>query len=151
MNRTGGTANAVLSVASGFTVAAGTQNPIAGRAFVLLRDSFDNVLAKGGFATPEGASPYIAMLKSCANRSPDCLKASDAINGAGAAGTRLDAAGKATFTAVPPGTYWIMGSGVLMAPNPADRKVLFWDLRVELRPGANSVTLDQSNATPVHQ
>jgi hypothetical protein len=109
------------------------------------------VLAKGGFATPQGASPYIAMLKSCANRSPDCLKASDAINGAGAAGTRLDATGRATFTAVAPGTYWMMGSGVLMAPNPADRKVLFWDLRVELRPGANSVTLDQSNATPVHQ
>src|SRR3984885_523892 len=150
MNRTGGAANAVLSVISGFAVAAGVQNPIAGRAFVLLRDSFDNVLAKGGFATPEGASPYIAMLKSCANRSPDCLKASDAINGAGAAGTRLDATGKATFTAVAPGPYWIMGSGVLMAPNPADRKVLFWDLRVELRPGANSVTLDQSNATPVH-
>jgi len=150
MNRTGGAANAVLSLTSGFTVAAGTQNPIAGRAFVLLRDSFDNVLAKGGFATPEGASPYIAMLKSCASRSPDCLKASDAINGAGAAGTRLDAAGKATFTAVAPGTYWIMGSGVLTAANPADRKVLFWDVRVELRPGANSVTLDQSNATPVH-
>jgi hypothetical protein len=151
MNRTGEPANAVLSVSSGFTMAAGVQNPIAGRAFVLLRDSFDNVLAKGGFATPPGASPYIAMLKSCANRSPDCLKASDAINGAGAAGTRLNATGKATFTAVAPGIYWIMGSGVLMAPNPADRKVLFWDLRVQLRPGANSVTLDQSNATPVHQ
>jgi hypothetical protein len=150
MNRTG-TANAVLSVSSGIAVAAGAQNPIAGRAFVLLRDSFDNVLAKGGFATPEGASPYIAMLKSCANRSPDCYKATDAINGAGAAGTRLDATGKASFTAVAPGTYWIMGSGVLMAPNPADRKILFWNLRVELRPGANTVTLDQSNATPVHQ
>jgi hypothetical protein len=150
IHRTGGAANAVLSVTSGFTVAAGTQNPIAGRAFVLLRDTFDNVLAKGGFATPDGASPYVAMLKACANRSPDCLKASDAINGAGAAGTRLDATGRATFTAVPPGTYWIMGSGVLMAPNPADRKVLFWDVRVELRPGANSVTLDPSNATPVH-
>src|SRR5580658_4246918 len=43
MTRSGGGANAVLSVTSGFTVAAGTQNPIAGRAFVLLRDSFDNV------------------------------------------------------------------------------------------------------------
>jgi hypothetical protein len=149
MNRTGAAASAVLSVVSGIAPPAGTANPIAGRAFVLLRDSFDNVLAKGGFATPAGASPYIAMLKSCANRSPDCQKASDAINGAGAAGTRLDATGKATFTAVVPGTYYLMGSGVLMAPNPADRKILFWDLKVDLRAGTNSVTLDQGNATPV--
>jgi hypothetical protein len=150
MNRTGAAPNAILSVVSGITPPAGAANPIAGRAFVLLRDSFDKVLAKGGFATPAGASPYIAMLKSCANRSPDCQKASDAINGAGAAGMRLDATGKATFTAVAPGTYYLMGSGVLMAPNPADRKILFWDLRVDLRAGTNSVTLDQSNATPVH-
>jgi hypothetical protein len=150
MNRTGTAPSAVLSVASGIAAPAGTANPIAGRAFILLRDSFDNVLAKGGFATPAGASPYIAMLKSCANRSPDCQKASEAINGAGAAGTRLDATGKATFTAVAPGTYYLMGSGVLMAPNPADRKILFWDLRVDLRAGTNSVTLDQNNATPVH-
>ena len=150
MNPSGAAPDAVLSVASGFAVSAGMPNPIAGRAFVLLRDSFDNVLAKGGFAAPAGASPYIAMLKSCANRSPDCQKASDAINAAGAAGTRLDATGKATFNGVAPGTYYLMGSGVLMAPNPADRKILFWNLKVELRPGANSVTLDQTNATPVH-
>src|SRR5580693_3341997 len=42
--------NAVLSFASGFVAAeAGGANPLAGRAFVLLRDSFDSVLAKGGF------------------------------------------------------------------------------------------------------
>jgi hypothetical protein len=150
MNRNGAAPNAILSVSSGFTVPAGAPNPVAGRAFVLLRDSFDNVLAKGGFATPQGESSYIAMLKACAGRSPDCQKASDAINSAGAAGMRLDGTGKATFAAVPPGTYYLMGSGVIMAPNPADRKMLFWNLRVELRPGTNAVTLDTSNGTPVH-
>jgi len=139
-----------LTVTSGFAAAAGAQTPTAGKMFVLLRDSFDNVLAKGGFPTPEGTSPYIAMLKACANRSPDCYKASDAVNGAGAAGGRLDATGKLTFAAVAPGTYWLMGSGLIGAANPADRKMLFWNMRVELRAGANSIVLDSSNGTVVH-
>jgi len=150
VNPPSGAANAVLTVSSGFSAAAGAQTPIAGKMFVLLRDSFDNVLAKGGFPTPEGTSPYIAMLKACANRSPDCYKASDAVNGAGAAGGRLDATGKLTFAAVAPGTYWLMGSGLIGAANPADRKMLFWNMRVELRAGANSIVLDSSNGTVVH-
>jgi hypothetical protein len=150
MNRTPAAANAVLSVTSGFAAQAGAANPVAGRAFVLLRDSFDNVLTNGGFVTPAGASPYIAMIKECSNRAPDCQTATNAINAAGAAGARLDASGKATFTAVPPGTYYLMGAALVGAANPADRKILFWDVRVELRAGTNSVTLAEANATQLH-
>jgi hypothetical protein len=147
VNPSGAAATAVLTIASEFSVPAGVQNPVAGKMFVLLRDSFDNVLANGGFATPAGTSPYVAMIRACTNRTPDCQKASDAVNGAAAIGGRLDATGTAKFAAVAPGTYWIMGAGVLGAANPADRKMLFWNMRVALRPGANSVVLDPSNAT----
>jgi hypothetical protein len=150
VNPSGAAATAVLTIASGFSAPAGSQNPVAGKMFVLLRDSFDSVLANGGFAAPAGTSPYIAMLKACANRSPDCNKASDAVNGSAATGGRLDATGKGTFAAVAPGTYWIMGSGLIGAANPADRKMLFWNMRVQLRPGTNSVVLDSSNGTVVH-
>jgi hypothetical protein len=150
VNPSGAAATAVLTIASEFSVPAGVQNPVAGKMFVLLRDSFDNVLANGGFATPAGTSPYIAMIRACTNRTPDCQKASDAVNAAGAAGGRLDATGTAKFAAVVPGTYWIMGAGVLGAANPTDRKIFFWNMRVALRPGANSVVLDSSNATVVH-
>lgn len=150
VNPTGAAANAILTLASGFSAPAGGQNPTAGKMFVLLRDNFDNVLANGGFAVPAGSSPYIAMLRACTNRTPDCQKASDAVNASAATGGRLDAAGKGTFAAVAPGIYWIMGSGVVSGATPADRKILFWDLRVELRPGANSVTLDGSNGAVVH-
>jgi hypothetical protein len=150
VNPTGGAANAVLTLASGFSAPAGTQNPVAGKMFVLLRDNFDNVLANGGFAVPAGSSPYIAMLRACTNRTPDCQKASDAVNASAATGGRLDATGHGTFAAVAPGTYWIMGAGVVAGANPADRKMLFWNVRVELRPGANSVTLDGSNGAVVH-
>jgi hypothetical protein len=136
--------NAVLSFASGLAAAqAGGANPLAGRAFVLLRDSFDKVLAKGGFAVPAGTEPYRAMLMACAQRSPDCQTAANAINAASVAGVRADGAGKATLPGVAPGTYYLMGSTVIGG------QILLWDVKVELRGGANTITLNQGNATPV--
>jgi hypothetical protein len=135
--------NAVLSFTSAMAAQAGGRNPLAGRAFVLLRDSFDNVLAKGGFPVPTGTAPYKAMLMACAQRAPDCQTASNAINAATAAGIRADASGKATLPAVAPGTYYLMGSTF------SGGQILLWDVKVELRGGANAIALDQSNATPV--
>jgi hypothetical protein len=136
--------NAVLSVTSGMAAGqAGGANPLAGRAFVLLRDSFDNVLAKGGFPVPAGVAPYRAMLMACAQRAPDCQKASTAINGASVAGVRTDAAGKATLPGVAPGTYYLMGSTF------AGGQILLWNVKVELRGGTNTIALNPGNATPV--
>jgi hypothetical protein len=136
--------NAVLSFASGLAAAqTGGANPLAGRAFVLLKDSFDNVLAKGGFPVPAGIAPYRAMVVACAQRSPDCQTAASAINAASVTGVRADAAGKATLSGVAPGTYYLMGSTF------AGGQMLLWDVRVELRAGANAIVLDQRNATPV--
>ena len=133
--------NAVLAVTSGMAAAqAGGANPLAGRAFVLLKDSFDNVLAKGGFPVPTGIAPYKAMLMACAQRSPDCQRASNAINAATAAGVRADATGRATLPGVAPGTYYLMGSAS------TDGQILLWDVKVELRGGANTIALNQGNA-----
>jgi hypothetical protein len=136
--------NAVLSFTSGFVAAqAGGANPLAGRAFVLLRDSFDSVLAKGGFPVPAGIAPYRAMVAACAQRTPDCQTAATAINRQTVAGVRTDATGKATFAGVVPGTYYLMGSTL------NGGQMLLWNVKVELRGGANTVVLDQRNATPV--
>jgi len=136
--------NAVLSFTSGFVAAqAGGANPLAGRAFVLLRDSFDSVLAKGGFPVPAGIAPYRAMVVACAQRTPDCQTAATAINGQTVAGIRTDATGKATFPGVVPGTYYLMGSMF------SSGQILLWDIKVDLRAGANTIVLNQRNATPV--
>jgi len=136
--------NAVLSFASGFVPAqAGGANPLAGRAFVLLRDSFDSVLAKGGFPVPAGIAPYRAMVVACAQRTPDCQTAATAINGQTVAGVRTDATGKATLPGVAPGTYYLMGSTF------AGGQMLLWNIKVELRGGANTIVLNQGNATPI--
>jgi hypothetical protein len=136
--------NAILSFTSGFVAAqAGGANPLAGRAFVLLRDSFDSVLAKGGFPVPAGSAPYRAMVVACAQRTPDCQTAATAINGQTVAGIRTDATGKATFPGVAPGAYYLMGSMF------SGGQILLWDIKVDLRAGANTLVLNQRNATLV--
>jgi hypothetical protein len=79
----------------------------------------------------------------CAQRSPDCQTASNAINAATAAGVRADRTGRATLPGVAPGTYSLMGSAF------AGGQMLLWDVKVELRGGANNIALNQGNAAVV--
>lgn len=133
--------NAVLSVASGVP---GAPNPLAGHAFVLLRDSLETTLAKGGFQVPAGASAYKTMIMACASKQPNCQTAINALNANTATGIRIGPDGKGTFAGVPPGSYYVMGAA------PLSGHPFLWDYKVELKPGANTVTLSQSNATPVN-
>jgi hypothetical protein len=57
---------------------------------------------------------------------------------------RADVLGKATLPGVPPGTYYLAASGMY------NNQSLYWEVRVDLKPGANSVTLGLSNATPLN-
>jgi hypothetical protein len=57
---------------------------------------------------------------------------------------RADANGRGTFPGVPPGTYFLMISAIY------NRQPLVWGQAVQLSAGANSVTLDQHNATPLN-
>jgi hypothetical protein len=138
-----GVANAVLSIASAMQAAQpGGPNLLAGHTMVLLRMPLEAALAKGGFQVPAGVPPFKAVLNACSAHSPDCQKAVAAMNAETAMGIKLDATGKATMQAVAPGTYYVMGSGGLGG------HVLLWDVRVELKPGANAISLDQQNSTP---
>jgi hypothetical protein len=137
------TGDAVLSVASGFPLQPGVANPFAGHTFVLLRENFDSILTKSGFPIPAGVQPFKAMILGCSQHSPDCPKAVAAINAQTVAGSKLDALGKATLPGVPPGSYYLMGSAA-----PGGQPFL-WNVKIDLKAGANSITLDQRNATPL--
>ncbi|MGB8321358.1 MAG: hypothetical protein WCE52_00210, partial [Candidatus Acidiferrum sp.] len=132
--------NATLSVVSGLASAAGAPNALAGRPYVLLRDSYGNALAKGGVTVPAGTSPYKYVAGICGSRTPECQKAIDAINANAASAARADMKGNATFPGVAPGTYYLMIS------TRYNNQPLIWGQAVELKAGANSVTLDQRNA-----
>jgi hypothetical protein len=136
--------NATLSVLSGFPATPGQPNPLAGRPFILLRDSYGNALAKGGVTVPPGVSPYKYVGTACGTNAPDCPKIKSAINTSAASAVRADANGSGTFPGVPPGTYYLMISAVY------NRQTLIWGQPVQIKPGANSITLDQRNATPIN-
>jgi hypothetical protein len=132
--------NATLSILSGLP---GVPNPLAGRPYVLLRDSYGNVLAQGGVSVPQGVSPYKYAGTACGNRTPDCQKINNAIKASAASAVRADANGRASFPGVPPGTYYLMISVRY------NNQSLVWEQAVPLKAGSNSVTLDQTNAVRI--
>ena len=135
--------NATLAVASGFAVQPGVPDPLAGRPYLLLRQSYGDALANAGVVVPAGVSPYKYAGTACGTGSPDCPKIKAAINTSAASAVRADPTGKGTFPGVPPGTYYLMISALY------SKQQYVWGQAVHLNAGANSITLDLHNATPL--
>lgn len=138
------TATAVLSVNSGFPSQPGIDNPLAGKTFVLFRESFAAFLQRTGrFQGPPGSTakalPLAAWVYSCQIQSPACTQTLYDARPNSVSEAKADLNGRATLPAVPAGTYY------LFAIAPYNQKPLVWDLRVDLKPGANSITLNQTN------
>jgi len=136
--------NATLSIVSGFPAQPGVPNPLAGRPYTLLRDSFASIVAKAGVSVPPGMSAYKALGNACGNHTPDCQKIMDAIKASAASSVRADANGSGIFPGVAPGTYYLMISSRYNNQN------LVWGQPVQLKDGPNSMTLDQHNAAPLN-
>jgi hypothetical protein len=136
--------NATLSIVSGFPAQPGVPNPLAGRPYVLLRDSYANALAKGGISVPPGMSPYKYVGSICTARTPDCQKIMNAVNANAASAVRADPNGGGTFPGVPPGTYYLMISARY------NNQAFTWSQPVQLTAGSNSLALDLHNATPLN-
>lgn len=134
------TGNAVLTVVSGFPAQPGVLNPLAGHPYVLLRDEYNAALKKGGIDVPAGVPAQKFVASTCAARTPECQKVLAVVTADAASAIRADITGKAAFPGVPPGSYYLMISTQFNQQN------LFWGFKVDLQPGANSVTLDQRNA-----
>ena len=137
------TGNAILSVTSGFPAQAGITNPLAGRPYLLLRDNVATVLAKSGVPLPAGIPAQEAIMTACEKQKPECQKYLAAIGADAATGLRSDANGKATLPGVPPGTYYLTASTKIGSLN------LYWNVKLDLKAGANSLVVDQHNAAPV--
>jgi choice-of-anchor C domain-containing protein len=134
--------DAALSVASGFPAGA---NPLAGKWVFLMKDRFDNVLRSIGAPLPPGTSPRQAwqtLTQRC--RPPaDCKNVYGAIATFFAAKMMMPGSGPALFSPnVPAGTYYVMSA------TSVNNSSVVWDVKVELKPGANSVVLDQRNSEP---
>jgi hypothetical protein len=136
--------NAALSIVAALPPQPGVSNALAGRPYLLLRDSYAKALAKGGVSVPAGVSPYKYVGNACASKTPDCQKINDAIKASAASAVRSDANGNGTLPGVPPGIYHLMISARY------NNQSYVWGQPIQLKPGANSVTLDLDNATPIN-
>jgi hypothetical protein len=136
--------NATLTIASGLAPQPGAPSPLAGRPYIILRDSYANTMAHAGVMVPAGTSPYKFAGMACGNKTPDCQKINDAIKAGAISAARADISGSATLPGVPPGTYYLMISTRI------GNQSFIWDHSVQLRSGANSLTLDQRSASPIN-
>ncbi len=139
------TGNAILNITSGFAAQPGVPNPLAGRPMVLLRTDYDSALRGGGITIPAGQTGAKVVAANCANRAnPDCQTAMNAIKAAAVSAIRADANGSAALPGVPAGTYYLMISALY------NKQTLSWSFKVDLKPGVNSLVLDQRNGAPVN-
>ncbi len=142
-------AKAVLTVTSAFAAQTGAANPLASKPLVLFRESFGEFLKrKGMFKGPPGSPAKIPPLGvwayACQTGSPACKQALYEMQPLSAGEVKTDAAGRGVLPAVQPGTYY------LFALAPHNGRLLVWDLRVDIKPGANSVALDPRNSAPLN-
>jgi hypothetical protein len=136
--------SAVLSLESGFPTLAGSANPLAGKTFLLLDVSLESAVTSAGLKVPAGTPVAKAVGAACANgMSPECQLVGTAMNSHSKASGKADANGKLQFAALPAGTYYLVGSASY------NGLPILWNLKVELKPGANSVTLEQRTASPM--
>ena len=129
------------------TIAAGpgVANLLAGKMLVVLKDSLENVLANAGVGAQGRSSRVSAWSEACgtAPRDQICQAGINAFRSYAVASTRLDGNGATTFSNIPKtGTFYVVA-------DTSRAHHLFWNLRVDLKPGSNSVRLDESNTTPV--
>lgn len=136
--------NATLSITSGLAPQPGAPTPLAGRPYIILRDSYANILAQAGVAVPAGTSPYKFAGMACGNKTPDCQKINDAIKAGAISAARADMSGAAILPGVAPGTYYLMISARI------GEQSYIWDHAVQLRSGTNSLMLDQRSASPIN-
>lgn len=141
------TKSAVLSVKSGFASQAGAINPLSNAALILHKESFGEFLKRKGMfqgtpGSPARLTPIGNWVNACLTGAPACKQALSEMQPNSVSEGRADANGSATLSGVPPGTYYLF----VFAPF---ARLRVWDLRVDLKAGANSVTLDLNNAAPL--
>jgi hypothetical protein len=151
--RVGGTAapaaaagQAILSLTVGQVVNGVLSSPPAGTQIYVTTQDPDANLVKAGFAGPQPVEALFLACKSPAQggNQERCNTGMKAIL-AGALGyTATDPNGHAQSGAIPPGHYYIVGS------TPYQGHSLLWHMPVDLKPGANAVSLTPQNGSISH-
>jgi hypothetical protein len=143
----------VLSIEAGLVYRSGDVKPVARTTFYLLDAHPGTVLREAGIRPSDTSSSNpddpdgLASLLGLAIVYADLPSEQSFLSAAMTAlkphivqSIATDFTGKAQFASAPAGTYYLMGA------SKTPRGMAFWNLKVELNSGQNSITLDQNNA-----
>jgi hypothetical protein len=136
--------DAVMNLAAGFSAEGGAFSPLAGSKFIVLRHSVDVALASRGYRPPPGMSIYRGWMSACQNKTPGCTQGLQGIQADALGVLTTDPQGNARTPPLAAGTYYVFGSTKRGA------QPVMWNQRVDLKPGTNSVHLDQRNAVALN-
>jgi hypothetical protein len=135
----------------------GDAKPITGGSFYLLDNDLNNILQTSGLKPEKRLSLLNTFLMANygsllgIERSAKAFaSAMESVKPHIVATTTSDVNGKGQFTSLVPGTYYLMNVGViyLNTGSLTDRKAVLWNVKVHIKPGQNSTTLDEKNAVP---
>ena len=116
---------------------------IAGRQLLVLKESAQVALIKGGLkSTPDG-SVLQNWIRACVSKAPDCEKGARALKAYSVGMATTDATGHAQTPRLPAGRYWVLADTKV-----GDKRVM-WNEPVDLKAGDQAITLDRRNALPV--
>lgn len=135
------TDTAVLTVTTALPNEGG-RNPLVGAGLFLLRESFESLLRKSGSFTGQ-PSALRAWQIACVNRSPLCRQGLSQVDASVVSQGQMDGTGRAVLPSVDPGSYYLVVLGLSFQT----AQTLIWDLRVDLKAGQNTVTLNQTNVS----
>ncbi len=133
----------MLTIKSGFPAQANAPDPLGSSAFMLLRNPVATVLAKSSTPVPANMSAQGAIRNACEANKPECAKYLVAVGNDAATGAKSGTNGATVLPGVPPGTYYLTTSAKI------GQLVMYWQVKLELKPGTNAITLDTHNAEPV--
>jgi hypothetical protein len=131
-----------LSIEAGIIYKMGGNQPVARTEFMLLDQSLETVLREGGVSEGRTGvlSTYAFAVKYPEQFPGVAVAAQRAIKAHLVSSVSTDFAGKAQFTDLKPGSYYLAGLS-------STRKgFAIWNLPVEVKAGQNSLFLDQNNA-----
>lgn len=132
-----------LVIKSGFPNQPPNPNPLAGLPVVILKESLESILARGGFG--QAGSPGSALTeyaRACRARAPLCQQAIQQVTPYVLTSAKLDSYGGTTFGQAQLGTYYVVLEILYQGQH------FLWNVRVDMKPGTNVLTLDQRNANP---
>lgn len=140
-NTNGASSTGSLSIIGNFP--GPSSNLFAGKPVLFLRSNAEEILRREGFVSPPGAavkSSLAAWAAACdAKDGANCNKGVQAIVTERVNAVGLTATGQAAFNSVPVGTYWVL------ADFRYNSKHYIWNIRIDVKPGSNTVSLDQNN------